>query len=589
MVKLKIRYEIIKNIRMVGVLFFILLAIIGARAYTLQIVQSEWLSQKLMDQVTKKELLSSRRGVIYDCNRVELAVSLDVDSLYARPRLMQDKKDAAQKLCSILGIPRDKILGIIQNRQSFVWVKRKITPEQSEKIKDLKISGLGFIKEAQRFYPHKELAGQLLGFVGVDSQGLEGIEREFDKQIKGASGYLLVNRDALGRDLFPEGIKKVDSLRGYNLVLTIDKNVQYIVEKELQAAVTAARARSGLAVAMDPRTGEILASAVAPAFNPNQGNSSGSIWKNRAITDVFEPGSTFKPFVVGSALEEGVVKPADIYDCENGSYPIGGKIIHDAHPHGLLSVTEVIKFSSNIGASKIAQHLGRERFYNYIRKFGFSQETGIELPGEVSGYIPHASQWREINLGTISFGQGVSVTALQMAAAYSAIANGGLLMRPYLVKKIQEDCGTVIQEAGPAIIRRVISEQSARMLREMLKTVTEDGGTGQRARVEGYEVAGKTGTAQKIAANGKGYSDKCISSFVGFIPAQDPKLTIVVVIDEPQGVTYGGVVAAPAFSKMAQQILCYQRIYPEASFQRINPDPGWRETKGVSPGKGTQG
>jgi cell division protein FtsI (penicillin-binding protein 3) len=502
---------------------------------------------------------------------------------------MQNKKDAAQKLCSILGIPRDKILSIIQNKQSFVWVKRKITPEQSEKIKDLKISGLGFIKEAQRFYPHKELAGQLLGFVGVDSQGLEGIEREFDKQIKGASGYLLVNRDALGRDLFPEGIKKVDSLRGYNLVLTIDKNVQYIAEKELQAAVTAARARSGLAVVMDPRTGEILASAVAPAFNPNQGNTSGSIWKNRAITDVFEPGSTFKPFVVGSALEEGVVKPADIYDCENGSYPIGGKIIHDVHPHGLLSVTEVIKFSSNIGASKIAQHLGRERFYSYIRKFGFSQETGIELPGEVSGYIPHASQWREINLGTISFGQGVSVTALQMAAAYSAIANGGLLMRPYLVKKIQEDSGTVVQEAGPAIIRRVISEQSARMLREMLKTVTEDGGTGQKARVEGFEVAGKTGTAQKIAANGKGYSDKCVSSFVGFIPAQDPKLTIVVVIDEPQGVTYGGVVAAPAFSRMAQQILCYQRIYPESALQRINPDPGWRETKGISPGKGTQG
>lgn len=589
MVKLKIRYEIIKNIRLVGALFFILLTVIGARAYTLQIIQSEWLTQKLMDQVTKKELLSSRRGAIYDRNRVELAVSLDVDSLYARTRLIQNKKDAAQKLSSILGIPRDKILSIIQSKQSFVWVKRKINPEQAEKIKDLKVSGLGFIKEAQRFYPHKELAGQLLGFVGVDSQGLEGIEREFDKQIRGASGYLLVNRDALGRDLFPEGIKKVDSLRGYNLVLTIDKNVQYIVEKELLAAVTAARARNGLAVVMDPRTGEILASAVAPAFNPNQGNITGSIWKNRSITDVFEPGSTFKPFVVGSALEEGVVKPTDIYDCENGSYHIGGKIIHDVHPHGLLSVTEVIKFSSNIGASKIAQHLGRERFYNYIRKFGFSQETGIELPGEVSGFIPQASQWREINLGTISFGQGVSVTALQMAAAYSAIANGGLLMRPYLVQKIQEDNGAVIQTAGPTIIRRVISDQSARMLREMLKTVTEEGGTGQKARVEGFEVAGKTGTAQKIAANGKGYSDKCVSSFVGFIPAQDPKLTIVIVIDEPQGVTYGGVVAAPAFSRMAQQILCYQRIYPDSSFQRINPDPGWRETKDVSPGKGPRG
>ena len=589
MVKLKIRYEIIKNIRLVGILFFMLLAVIGARAYTLQIIQSEWLTQKLNDQVTKKELLSSRRGTIYDRNRVEFAFSLDVDSLYARPRLIQNKKDAAQKMCSILGISRDKILSIIQSQQSFVWVKRKITPEQSEKIKELKISGLGFTKEAQRFYPHKELAGQLLGFVGVDSQGLEGVEREFDKQIRGTSGYLLVNRDALGRDLFPEGIKKVDSLRGYNLVLTIDKNIQYIVEKELQAAVTAARARSGLAVVIDPRTGEILASAVAPAFNPNQGSAPGDIWKNRAITDVFEPGSTFKPFVVGSALEEGVVKPEDIYDCENGSYHMGGKIIHDAHPHGLLSVTEVIKYSSNIGASKIAQHLGRERFYNYICKFGFSRETGIELPGEVSGYIPHASQWREINLGTISFGQGVSVTALQMASAYSAIANGGLLMRPYLVKKIQEENGTVIQEAAPTIIRRVISDQSARLLREMLKTVTEDGGTGQKACVEGFEVAGKTGTAQKIAANGKGYSDKCVSSFVGFIPAQDPKLTIVVVIDEPKGVTYGGVVAAPAFSKMAQQILCYQRIYPESSLQRINPDPGWRETKDLAPGKGTKG
>ena len=333
MVKLKIRYEIIKNIRLVGILFFMLLAVIGARAYTLQIIQSEWLTQKLNDQVTKKELLSSRRGTIYDRNRVEFAFSLDVDSLYARPRLIQNKKDAAQKMCSILGISRDKILSIIQSQQSFVWVKRKITPEQSEKIKDLKISGLGFTKEAQRFYPHKELAGQLLGFVGVDSQGLEGVEREFDKQIRGTSGYLLVNRDALGRDLFPEGIKKVDSLRGYNLVLTIDKNIQYIVEKELQAAVTAARAQSGLAVVIDPRTGEILASAVAPAFNPNQGSVPGDIWKNRAITDVFEPGSTFKPFVVGSALEEGVVKPEDLYDCENGSYHMGGKIIPDAHPH----------------------------------------------------------------------------------------------------------------------------------------------------------------------------------------------------------------------------------------------------------------
>jgi cell division protein FtsI (penicillin-binding protein 3) len=259
------------------------------------------------------------------------------------------------------------------------------------------------------------------------------------------------------------------------------------------------------------------------------------------------------------------------------------------HPHGLLSVTEVIKYSSNIGASKIAQHLGKERFYQYIRKFGFSQQAGIELPGEVPGYIPHSSQWRDINLGTISFGQGVSVTALQLASAYSAIANGGVLMRPYLVKRIQDENGGIIQETVPQAIRRVISERNARLLKEMLMTVTQEGGTGQKAVVEGFEVAGKTGTAQKIAANGRGYSDKCISSFVGFVPAHDPKLTIIVVIDEPKGVTYGGVVAAPAFSKMAQQIFCYQRVYPESTFQKIIQDPGWRETRGIDPGKEKQG
>jgi len=590
MVKLKIRSEILKNIRVIGVLFLSMFLIAGIRAFTLQIIQSDWLQEKLEEQSMKKEVLSNKRGTLYDANGVELAVNLDVDSLYARPRQIQNKREAAKKLCTILGISRDKLLGMLQNKQSFVWLKRKITPDQSEKIKELKLSGLGFIRESQRFYPHKELAGQVLGYVGVDCQGLEGIERGFDQQIKGTSGFVLVHRDALGQGLFPEGIKKVDAIRGYDLVLTIDKNIQYIAEKELQAAVTAARARGGLALVMDPRTGAVLAMAVDPAFNPNQGaRRAGQTWKNRAITDVFEPGSIFKPIVVGSALEEGLVKPGDLYNCENGSYCIGKRVIHDVHPHGLLSVTEVIKYSSNIGASKIAQHLGKERFYQYIRKFGFSQQSGIELPGEVTGYMPHSSQWRDINLGTISFGQGVSVTALQMASAYSAIANGGVLMRPYLVKRIQDENGVIIQETVPRAVRRVISEHNARLLREMLMSVTQEGGTGQKAVVEGFEVAGKTGTAQKIAANGRGYSDKCISSFVGFVPAQDPKLTIIVVIDEPKGVTYGGVVAAPAFSKIAQQVFCYQQVYPESTFQKIIQDPGWRETRRTDPGKEKQG
>ena len=590
MVKLKIRSEIIKNIRLVGLAFLILLVVVGFRAYTLQVLKSGELIRRLKIQTTKNVPLSNRRGTIYDCTGAELAVSVDVDSLYVRPRLVRNKKDTAQKLSSILGVSRDKILSIIQSKQPFVWMKRQLSPDQSDKIRAFKIEGIGFIKEAQRFYPNREIAGQLLGFVGVDSQGLEGLEREYDKEIRGRSGYLEVNRDALGRELFPEGIKTVDSIRGYDLTLTIDKNIQYLAERELQEAVLQAKARGGLAVIMDPRTGAILALAVAPVFNPNQGNSgSGEIWKNRAVTDVFEPGSVFKTILVGSALEEGVVKPGDMYDCENGSYHMGGKIIHDVHPHGLLCVTDVIKYSSNIGASKIAQHLGKERFYQYICKFGFSQETGIEFPGEVPGYVPPSAQWRDINLGTISFGQGISVTALQLVTAYASIANGGVLMRPYLVKKIKDENGTVIQETAPKAIRRVISAQSAQAVTDMLKTVIQPGGTGHNASVEGFEVAGKTGTAQKIAPGGKGYSDRCVSSFVGFVPANDPRLAIVVVIDEPRGVTYGGVVAAPAFSRMAQQILSYQHVYPESTIQKLPQPRVWQETHDLSAGKERQG
>jgi cell division protein FtsI (penicillin-binding protein 3) len=589
MVKLKIRSEITKNIRWVGLFFLLLLSVVSARAFTLQIVKSEWLKVRLDDQSKKKIPISSRRGTIYDRNGSELAVSLDVDSVYARPRNIKDKQDTAQKLTSILGISREKILSILQSKQSFVWVKRQIAPELSERIKELSIDGIGFIKESRRFYPNREIAGQLLGFVGVDSQGLEGIERTYNRLIGGKSGYLLVNKDALGRDLFPEGINAIDSERGSDLILTIDKNIQYIAEKELQTAVTNAQARGGLAVVMNPRTGELLALAVSPTFNPNQaGTPSADSWKNRAVTDVFEPGSIFKTILVGSALEEGVVKPTDIYNCENGSYGVGNRVIHDVHPHGLLSVTEVIKYSSNIGATKIAHRLGKESFYQYIKKFGFSHESGIELPGEVSGYVPPSSQWRDINLATIAFGQGISVTALQVVIAYATVANGGVLMRPHLVKEIRDATGNTIQRTEPAVVRRVLSEQNARTLTEMLQTVIQ-GGTGQKAAVEGFTVAGKTGTAQKIAAHGKGYSNKCVSSFVGFIPADDPKLAIVVVIDEPKGVTYGGVVAAPAFSAMARQILCYLRVYPASSNQERQPEGVWRETRTMLPGRENQG
>lgn len=567
MVKLKIRSSIIKNIRIVGFLLLILLVVIGIRVYSLQILQSKELRQLLKNQHEKTVALSPKRGTIYDRKGEALAASVEVDSLYARPAEVKNQKSTARKLSVILGDPTTKILSKLKSRKNFVWIKRKISPQQSLQIQKLDLAGLGFIKESQRFYPNKELAAQLLGFVGMDSQGLEGMEHKYEKVLKGKSGYLMVNKDALGRDLFPEGITRVASLQGYDLVLTIDKTIQFIVEKELQAAVDNSGAKGGIAVVIDPWTGEILALAIAPRFNPNQiSRFAPQVWRNRAITDVFEPGSTFKTFLVASALEEQIIKPRDVYFCENGSYPFGGKIIHDTHPYGWLSVTKIIKYSSNIGASKISKHIGRERFYQYIRKFGFGEETGIEFPGEVSGFVSLPYHWPEFKLGTIAFGQGISVTAMQIVTAYGSIANGGLLMRPYIVKKIHDEKGRLIQETRPFIRRRVISEKTAHTVTAILKSVVRDGGTGEKAGVAGFEVAGKTGTAQKIKPQGKGYSDnKRVASFIGFIPADDPKITVLVVIDEPQGISYGGETAAPAFSKMSHQILCYLQVYPESA------------------------
>jgi cell division protein FtsI (penicillin-binding protein 3) len=565
MVKLKTRSNIIRNIRLVGFGLFILLLVIGIRIYGLQILQAKELRQILKRQHEKTSTISPKRGTIYDRNGNELATSLKVESLYAHPYEIKDKKGVAQKLSSVLRTSSSKILKKLTSKNNFVWLRRKLSPTQLYQIEQFNIAGIGFVQESQRFYPNKEIAAHVLGFVGIDSQGLEGVEFAYEQTLKGKPGYVLVNKDALGRDLFPEGIRTVDSLQGYDLALTIDKNIQYIAEKELNTAVQKAKAKAGIALVMNPWTGEILALAVAPLFNPNQiHNFSPETWRNRAVTDVFEPGSTFKTFLVASALEERLIKPRDVYYCENGSYSFGGKTIHDTHPYGWLSVTKIIKYSSNIGACKISKHIGRERFYRYIRKFGFGEETGIEFPGEVAGSLSLPYRWPEFKLGTIAFGQGISVTALQIATAYCTIANGGLLMRPYMIKEIRDENGLLIKETMPFIRHRVISEKTADAITAMLKLVVREGGTGEKAAIEGFEVAGKTGTAQKVDSHGAGYSaNSRVASFAGFVPADNPQLTILVVIDEPQGITFGGETAAPAFSKMAHQMLSYLHVYPE--------------------------
>ena len=577
------RTELTKHIRFVGFLMLALFAVVALRVFCLQVVQSEELQGFLRGQYQTTVTLAPWRGTIFDRNGAELAVSIEVESLYARPRLIENRRSVAGKLSPVLGMPQHEIENLLASPKPFVWIKRKLSAEQVEQIRELKLDGIGFLKESQRFYPHNELAGQVVGFAGLDTQGLEGIEREYDRILKGTPRKIYVDRDARGGRVFVEGIQNADQTQGYDVVLTIDKTIQYIAEKELEAAVAAGQAKGGIAVVMEPYTGEVLAAAVVPRFNPNQyGEAAPETWRNRTITDVFEPGSTFKTFLVAAALEERVVRPTDLFFCENGAYHIANKVIHDVHAYGWLDVASIIKHSSNIGASKIGRQLGREQLYKYIKRFGFTQPTGIQFPVEASGFMPPLAVCSEHTQSTISFGHSITVTPLQLATAYSAIANGGLLLRPTLVKRIVDPAGMTVQEITPLIRHRVISEETVATMRSILQQVVLPGGTGTRAAVPGFSVAGKTGTSQKLDENGYSRS-KVLASFVGFVPADDPHITILVMIDEPQKMKYGGEIAAPAFSKIAQAVLNYLHVVPQQQVKELpkTPERTWQETKKI--------
>jgi cell division protein FtsI (penicillin-binding protein 3) len=565
MVKLKNRSETIKNIRVIGLLFIVFFFIIGFRGYSLQVLSAEKLSKIIKRQTERNIELSPKRGTIYDRNGSELSVSIDVESLFARPHLIENKSLTAIKISRILGMSHKTILKEFDKNKGFVWIKRQIPPAEASKIKKLGINGLNFTDESQRFYPNKELGAQMIGFVGRDSKGLEGIEFEYNNVLKGKSRYLDINRDALGRQLFIDGANTSEEVQGNDIILTIDKNIQYIAEKELQAAISISKAKSGIAIVMEPATGKVLAMAVAPLFNPNQYKKyEPKTWRNRAITDEFEPGSTFKTFLMASALEENIIKPKDIFFCENGSFRVANRVIHDTHPHGWLNATKILKYSSNIGVSKIARHLGSELFYQHIREFGFGEETGVAFPSEANGSIPLPYRTSEHTRSAMAFGQGISVSPLQLATAYSAIANGGLYMKPYFVEKVTHPNGMIIQETKPQVLRRVVSEKTARTVRNMLKTVVLKDGTGEKARTAAYNVAGKTGTSQKIDKKLKAYSSqKLIASFAGFAPADDPAITVLVIIDEPGKMMSGGAIAAPTFSRITSQTLNYLHITPD--------------------------
>jgi cell division protein FtsI (penicillin-binding protein 3) len=550
------------RIIMIGTVFGLLFLTVVGRAFYLQILQHENLVKKADKQHQHKVDLTPARGSILDCKGTTLAESIHMDSCYAEPRRIKDIEGTAGVLAPILGIPKKELVAKLSVNKSFIWIERWVAPEVATRVKNMKLPGIGFAPESKRFYPNMEIGAHVVGFTGRDPNGLEGIELKYDSTIMGNTGYIITERDALGRNIDILNTVIKDSSPGKSVILTLDKTIQFITEKELAKAVTESNAKSGMALVMESDTGKVLAMANYPTFNPNAySRYSLAQLRNHVVTDSFEPGSTFKVFTIASALDSGVIKPSDVYNCENGVYRTSGRTIHDDHPHSRLTVSEIIKYSSNIGAAKIGFKMGEENLSSYLRNFGFGGRTGIDLPGESPGSLK--KHMYGIDLATTSFGQGVSLSTIQLISALSAIANGGNLMRPYLVEQILNDDGTVVQKFEPQVVRRVISPETAQKITKMMETVTGDGGTGTKAALDGFRVAGKTGTAQKVDPVTHAYSPtKRIGSFVGFVPADKPKLTIAVIIDEPQGIKYGGVVAAPAFREIAQNSLAYLKIQP---------------------------
>jgi cell division protein FtsI (penicillin-binding protein 3) len=555
------------RIRLVSGVFVVFFVAVAARALYLQVVKRDDFVKLAEKQHQRTVSLTPARGAIYDRNGSPLAVSIEMDSLFAEPRNIDEARETATKLEPFLGIGRDVLERKMEGSKGFVWLGRRLPNEVGEKIRRLKLDGIGLVKETKRFYPNAEMAGQVIGFTGLDPEGLEGIERKYNATILGNNGYLVTERDALGREIARKGVVVKGATKGNNVTLTLDKNIQYIAEKELAKAVTANGAKGGMVIVMEPQSGKVLAMSNYPNFNPNAYAGYGPQYlRNKTISDSFEPGSTFKVFLIAAALEERVVSANEGFNCENGSYNIGGRTIHDTHKYGRLSVGEILKYSSNIGAAKIGSRLGQERLYRYLKGFGFGERSGVDLPGEVAGNLRDRSQWFGVDLATISFGQGVTATALQLTTAMSAVANGGMLMKPYLVEKVTNEDGDLLQQFSPQERQRVLTPETAKVVAKMMEGVTAQGGTGTNAAVDGFRVAGKTGTAQKVDPITHGYSvDKRTASFLGFVPADKPRLTILVVIDEPKTSPYGGVVAAPAFGAIAQQSLVYLKVLPDQS------------------------
>ncbi|MDH5761527.1 MAG: penicillin-binding protein 2 [Nitrospinota bacterium] len=537
--------------------------ILVGRLVHLQVIQHDRLAAQSDKQYLRTVEIASGRGNIYDRNRNQLATNIRVESIYADPKSVIDKDKTAYILAKALEMKPGTLLKKLKSDRHFVWIKRKCELNAVEKLKQLDLPGIGFVAETKRYYPKRKLAASTLGFVGLDNQGLAGVEHFHHAVLKGNPQRSVLEKDARGRFLWTTAYAQEINQGKRDVVLTLDEVIQFIAERELKKQVEDYQAKSGLAIVMDPFTGAIYALASAPEFNPNNYSSyPRNTWRNDAVASAYEPGSIFKPIVAAAVLEEGLAGPDDIFFCENGSFQLGRSRIGEAanHQFGWLTLRNIIAKSSNIGAIKIAQKLGEKRFFAYMQKFGFGDKMGVDLPGEASGSLRDLSQWSGLSLASMSFGHELSVTPIQMVSAISAIANGGTLIRPRMTEAILKN-GTLEKSFEPEYIHKVLSEETSRQMINILKSVVKPGGTGVNAAIPGFEVAGKTGTAQKIDPETQSYSKtQFLASFIGFVPADAPRLVILVMIDEPQKSYWGGEVAAPVFQKIARKTLQYLHI-----------------------------
>ena len=544
------------------VFFFELLLL---KLFWIQHIKHNHFSRLAQEQYRTKVKLPAERGEILDRYGRLLATSLPANSIYLDPSLATDLEATSRKLARTLGLDTKRLRKFILERRHrrFVWIKRKVSPEEGEAVKRLNLQGVGFRKEPKRFYPQGTLAAPLLGFVGLDGKGLAGLEQSFEETLRGRPGYKILLRDGRRGTIDP-GLPSKAPEHGSSLVLTIDVVIQQIVEEELTKALQEWEPNSAVGIILDPRNGQILALVSLPSFDPNNfARYPEETWVNRCVSYSFEPGSVIKPLIASAALQEGLAAPEDLFFCENGLYRTGSRLLHDHHPYGWLTLSEIIVKSSNVGMAKLGEALGAERLYGYLRAYGFGQKTNISLPGEAAGILRPLNKWTSYSVTSVPIGQEIAATPLQLIVAFCAIANDGVLPAPNVVRGIIDREGKVVKP-GSQGLRVILEPHIARIMRcEIMRRVVEEG-TGRRARLARWRIAGKTGTAQKAIPGGYSHTE-FISSFIGMAPVEEPQVVVLVMIDEPRrgGSYYGGTVAAPVVARIFERLLAYLKVEPE--------------------------